>query len=256
MNETQLLQLESKIHSLSDGYMSDVDRQAYIRLLEDPEYYTKLGVGQGRHSGLVTLGTSYYYRYNGEWKNYTDEQRKEKLGDWNMKLAVPLSHKEFDDVWKWIVEKHRRTRDEQHEKLREDRRREQSARKLDKSHTFSTYPENIRKSLEGNLWTEIGKYPVKWIVADPKMSVIYKAHQYDYETSVTDSGTEEQKQRIYKLSIDDIKIRCIPIKIMKHESQLDFLQSQSQTTYTMTFENTTGKSLLKLEKPSIRLWTI
>jgi len=248
MSETQLLQLESKIDSLSDGYMSDVDRQAYIRLLEDPEYYNKLGVGQGRHNGLVTLGTSYYYRYNGEWKDYTDEQRKEKIWDWNTKLAVPLSQKEFDDVWKWIVEKHRRTRDEQHEKLREERRREQSARKLDKSHTFSTYPDNIRKSLEGNLWTEIGKYPVKWIVADPKMSVIYKAHQYDYETSVTDSGTEEQKQRIYKLSIDDIKIRCIPIKIIKHESQLDFLQSQSQTTYTMTFENTTGKKFTQTRK--------
>ena len=207
MNETQSLQLESKIDSLSDGYMSDVDRQAYIRLLEDPEYYTKLGVGQGRHNGLVTLGTWSYYRYNGEWKDYTDEQRKEKIWDWNTKFTIPLSQKEFDDVWKWIVEKHRRTRDEQHEKIREERRREQSARKLDKSHTFSTYPENIRKSLEGNLWTEIGKYPVKWIVANPKMSVIYKAHQYDYETSVTDSGTEEQKQRIYKLSIDDIKIR-------------------------------------------------
>jgi P4 family phage/plasmid primase-like protien len=127
INEYQLLQLQSKIDSLSDGYMSDIDKQAYIRLLEDPEYYTKLGVGQGRHNGLVILGTSYYYRYNGEWKYYTDAQRKAKLWEWNLKLAVPKPEKEFEDIWKWIVDKHRLTRDKQHEKLREERRREQTA---------------------------------------------------------------------------------------------------------------------------------
>jgi hypothetical protein len=247
LNENQLLQLESRIDSLSDGYMSDVDKQAYIRLLEDPEYYTKLGVGQGRHNGPVILGTSYLYRYNGEWKDYTDEQRKAKLWEWNMNLAVSKPEKEFDDIWKWIIEKHRRTRDKQHEKLREERRREQSERKFDKSHTFNMYPEIIKKSLEGNSWTEIGKYPVKWIVADSKMNVIYKAHQYDYETSITDSGKEEQRQRVYKLSIDDIKIRCIPIKIIKHESQLNFLQNQNQT-YTMTFIDTTGKKFTLTRK--------
>ena len=91
LNENQLLQLESKIDSLSsnDGYMSEENKQTYIQWLQDPENYTKLGVGQGRHNGLLTLGTSYYYRYNEEWKDYTDEQRREKLWDWNLKLAVP-----------------------------------------------------------------------------------------------------------------------------------------------------------------------
>ena len=123
INENQLLRLESKIDSLSssDGYMSDENKQTYIKWLENPENYTKLGVGEGRHNGLLTLGTSYYYRYNGEWKDYTDEQRKAKLWEWNMKLAVPKSEKEFNDIWKWIIDKHRRTRDEQHEKLREER---------------------------------------------------------------------------------------------------------------------------------------
>ena len=114
INENQLLQLESKIDSLSgsDGYMSDENKQTYIQWLEDPENFTKLGVGQGRHNGLVTLGTSFYYRYNGEWKDYTEEQRRAKLWEWNMKLAVPKSEKEFNDIWKWIIDKHRRTRDE------------------------------------------------------------------------------------------------------------------------------------------------
>ena len=114
INENQLLRLESKIDSLSssDGYMSNENIQTYIKWLENPENFTKLGVGQGRHNGLLTLGTSYYYRYNGEWKDYTDEQRRAKLWEWNMKLAVPKLEKEFNDIWKWIVDKHRRTRDE------------------------------------------------------------------------------------------------------------------------------------------------
>jgi hypothetical protein len=246
LNENQLLQLESKIDSLSDGYMSDANKQEYIRLLEDPEYYTKLGVGQGRHNGLVILGISYLYRYNGDWKNYTDEQRKTKLWGWNMKLAVPKPKKEFDDVWKWIVDKHRRTRDEQHEKLREERRYDQSERKFDKAYTFNMYSESVKKSLEGTSWTEIRKYPVNWIIADPKMNVICKAHMYNIEVTVAENGKEEQSQKVYKLSIDDIKIRCIPISIIKHESSLDFLQNQ--TTYTMTFVDTTGKNFTLVRK--------
>ena len=47
MNENQLLQLESKIDSLSDGYMSDAGKWEYIRLLEDPSLYqTRSWAGQ------------------------------------------------------------------------------------------------------------------------------------------------------------------------------------------------------------------
>jgi hypothetical protein len=244
INENQLLQLESKIDSLSgnERYMSEENKQTYIKWLEDPENYTKLGVGQGRHNGLLTLGTSYYYRYNGGWKDYTDEQRREKLWDWNLKLAVPLSQKEFDDVWKWIVEKHIRNRDEQHENLREERRRKQE---FDKSQTFSVYNDAIKASLEGKIWTEIAKNPIRWIIADPNMKSVYKAHQYDYEVTVK-HDKEEQREKLYKLSIDNTLIRCIPISITKHESPLDFLQNQ--TNYTMTFKDTTNTAFTLARK--------
>jgi hypothetical protein len=245
IDENKLLQLESKIDSISDGYMSDENKHAFIKWLEDPENYTKLGAGQGRHNGLVTLGTSYYYRYSGEWKDYTDEQRRTKLWEWNMKLAVPKSEKEFNDIWKWIVDKHRRTRDEQHEKLREERRREQAAQEFDKSYTFSMYHDNVKGSLDGNMWTEIGKNPTRWIIADSRMKVVYKAHQYDYEI-VTKHGKEEQKETIYKLSIDSIMIRCIPVSVIKHESPFDFLQNQ--TNYTMTFRDTTRETFTLVRK--------
>jgi Bifunctional DNA primase/polymerase, N-terminal len=245
IKENQLLRLESKIDSLSgsDGYMSDENKQMYIQWLEDPQNFTKLGVGQGRHNGLVTLGTSYYYRYNGEWKDFTDEQRRAKLWEWNMKLAVPKSEKEFDDIWKWIVEKHRRTRDEQHEKLRDTERGQ--CQEFNKSYTFSTYHDNVKASLEGNVWTEIGKNPIRWIIADSKMKQVYKAHQYDYEVTIK-HDKEEQKEKVYKLSIDNTIFRCIPISITKHESPLGFLQNR--TNYTMIFIDTTGKTFTQVRK--------
>jgi hypothetical protein len=162
-----------------------------------------------------------------------------------MKLAVPKSEKEFNDIWKWIVDKHRRTRDEQHEKLREERRREQAAQEFDKSYTFSMYHDNVKGSLDGNMWTEIGKNPTRWIIADSRMKVVYKAHQYDYEI-VTKHGKEEQKETIYKLSIDSIMIRCIPVSVIKHESPFDFLQNQ--TNYTMTFRDTTRETFTLVRK--------
>jgi hypothetical protein len=131
--------------------MSAEDQQAHIKWLEDPVNYTKLGAGQGRHNGLVTLGTSYYYRWNGDWKNYTDDERKAKLLEWNSKLAVPKSEKEVDDIWKWIVTTHRKTRDEQHEESREQERRRQEVKEFDKSYVFSMYPDSIRVVLKGNM---------------------------------------------------------------------------------------------------------
>ena len=71
-------------------------------------------------------------------------ERKAKLWEWNMNLAVPKSEKEFDDIWKWIVEKHRRTRDEQHEKLRENERRHKQ--EFDKSHTYAMYHDDVKAS--------------------------------------------------------------------------------------------------------------
>ena len=59
---------------------------------------------------------------NGETTQMNSAERSYGL---EFEASIHLLQKEFDDVWKWIVEKHRRNRDEQHEKLREERRRKQ-----------------------------------------------------------------------------------------------------------------------------------
>jgi len=236
--------LKSKINSLCDDYMSDEDQQAYIKWLEDPANYTKLGAGQGRHNGLVTLGTSYYYRYNGNWKNYTDDERKTKLLEWNSKLAVPKSEKEVDDVWKWIVTNHRKQRDEQHEQLRGEERRQQEVREFDKAYVFSMYHDTIKSSLGGNMWTEIHTDPLpKWIVADSKRNLVYKAHEYSFPVFDKDS---KQDIKSYGFSIDDNILKCIPLSVTRHESPIDFLNVQ--TNYTIQFKDTTSRTFTLARK--------
>ena len=91
LDELQLRSLESMIDSLSHDYISDENRREYIRWLEEE---ARLGEGEGRHNGLVILGTSYYYRYADDWLNITDDQRRAKLLEWNQKQNVPKPEKE------------------------------------------------------------------------------------------------------------------------------------------------------------------
>ncbi len=67
LNDIQLLQLEAKIDQISQGYMSDENKQMYIEWLEDPK--TKIKEHEGRHPATKTLGCSYFYRYNNGWKD-------------------------------------------------------------------------------------------------------------------------------------------------------------------------------------------
>jgi hypothetical protein len=108
LEETKLLQLEAIIDSLSEGYMSDENKRHYITWLEDSE--TRIKEGQGRHDAIKTLGCSYYYRYNNGWKDLTDDQRRDKLQEWNLQHCIPpLPDKEFGEIWKWIRSTHRKS---------------------------------------------------------------------------------------------------------------------------------------------------
>ncbi|MFL6425271.1 MAG: hypothetical protein ACJ71R_17005, partial [Nitrososphaeraceae archaeon] len=69
----------------------------------------------GRHDGIKTLGCSYYYRYNNGWKDLTDDQKHDKLQEWNLQHCIPPSQ----EIWKWIVSTHRKSKDAEHEKLRD-----------------------------------------------------------------------------------------------------------------------------------------
>jgi hypothetical protein len=97
--------------------MSDENKQRYIAWLEDPNTIITEG---SRHDAVKILGCSYYYRYRDGWKDLTDDQRHDKLQEWNLQHCnPPLPDSEFDEIWKWIVSTHRKSRDAEHEKSRD-----------------------------------------------------------------------------------------------------------------------------------------
>jgi hypothetical protein len=139
--------------------MSDQNKEAYIRWLEDPK--TKLSEGEGRHPALVILVCSYFNRRKGEWRNFTDDQRRAKLWEWNQRQKVPKPEKEFNQIWKWIVDKFRRERDARWEAEDEATRKTAEESKKD-SVDFGPY---VNAELEGSVFYKINEKPPKPIIA-------------------------------------------------------------------------------------------
>jgi hypothetical protein len=133
--------------------MSDQNKEAYIRWLEDPK--TKLSEGEGRHPALVILVCSYFNRRKGEWRNFTDDQRRAKLWEWNQRQKVPKPEKEFNQIWKWIVDKFRRERDARWEAEDEATRKTAEESKKD-SVDFGPY---VNAELEGSVFYKINEKP-------------------------------------------------------------------------------------------------
>ena len=245
LTEQKLLGLKSKINSICEDYMSDADKDQYDKWLDFPT--TVLGVNQGRHDATRFKIIRYYWKYGGEWLSLSDEQRFERVWNWHIDhCKPPRPREEFDRLCEWTTSKFRATRDEMHDKIRDERSREQAGQEFDKEYTFSMYHENVRTSLDGNMWTEIGKNPVKWIITDSKMKVIHKARQSTYETAVNGDKNDQETVKVYRLSIENIIIRCIPVSVILHESPLDFLNVQ--TDYTVQFKDTIGKTFTLTRK--------
>src|SRR5215469_3320010 len=121
LDNMQLLNTEAKIDSLSEGYMSDENKETYEKWLDDPD--TILGVGQGRHDALKFKINSYYYKYKDGWLDLTDEQRFQRAWDWNIAHCKPAKTKEeFDSLVEWTIETHRETRDTLHKKAKEEKK--------------------------------------------------------------------------------------------------------------------------------------
>ena len=195
------------IDSFSANYVSDEkgNREEYIRWLEN----ARLGEGEGRHNGLVILGTSFYYRYANGWLHFTDDQRKAKLSEWNQKQKVPKPEEEFNQVWNWIVEHHRRERDRKHEELRNDKRM------------------NLFTDMPGCISYKINSNPDRYIVGTPDNKIVEIECKWI-----------QNKQNPGTLTMVRIQSRtftaCKPTKIIKHKNPLSFLEIRQK--YTIEFK--------------------
>ena len=120
LTDSQLTRLQAQIDILCEGYMSDEDKRKYIEFLHLDT--TILGVSQGRHDATKVIINNYYWKYNGEWLELSDELRFERAWKWHLEHCNPSrSREEFDSLCKWAKDKFRVKRDELHEKIRGER---------------------------------------------------------------------------------------------------------------------------------------
>ena len=176
LKQEKLLELLAEIDSISQGFMSDEDKQRYIEWLEKPD--TVVGEG-GRHPAVKILGCSYYYRYSYGWKDLTDDQRHDKLREWNQQHCnPPLPDKEFEGIWKWIVSTRRKSRDAEHKKLRDLEAKAAEERITDAKAVLDA---NIQAELQGNLYYITKSKPLTFIVSftRSKMLKTYLKDRFD-----------------------------------------------------------------------------
>jgi hypothetical protein len=204
LSDQEMSALEAKIDDFSMGYMPENDKEAYIKWLEDPNTIIYEGQGHGRHNAVRTVGCSYYFRYKDGWIDFSDDQRREKLQQWNEQhCRPPLPEKEFDGIWKWIVNTKRKTRDQEHEEHRRT--------------SSSSVDGGGIPDMPGCISYQISQIAAIWITGTPdnKLVEILRKSKEDVK-----NGTVS-----YYFVTKKTFTACKPVKIIKHKSPLSFLQA-------------------------------
>ncbi|MGC1131366.1 MAG: hypothetical protein WA941_00980 [Nitrososphaeraceae archaeon] len=153
----EVLKLKSKIDSISEGYMSDVDKDSYDKWLDLPA--TILGENQGRHDATKFKIIRYYWKYENEWLDLTDDQRFERAWQWHIDhCKPPRPRHEFNKICEWTREKFRAKRDEVHKFVRNRRMYEYgngNGRNCQKSKNFTREYALYKYSKDDGLAEEI-----------------------------------------------------------------------------------------------------
>lgn len=218
LDELQLRSIEMILNSLYRNYISDDNIEEYIKYLENSSF----GVKEGRHIGLVALGCSYYYRSSGEWLDYSDDDRKTKLWEWNLKQRPPKEEREFNYVWSWIVKNHRENKDKEHEEIRRTRRN------------------NDFENMPGCISYEIS--PGRYIFGTPDNKIAEITRKFiPHETIPNKTITTVTHVKTFTA--------CKPKSIVKHINPLSFLEIQDK--YTIEFTGTEQSGCFTLKHKSL-----
>lgn len=221
IDNNDLLRIQAKIDSLSKDYMSDDDRQKYEDWLDLPT--TILGANQGRHDATKFKVLRYFWKYSGEWLNYSDEQRFEKAWEWHLQHCTPpRSREEFDRICKWTIDTFREERDKKHEEARSKR--------------------NNYADMPGCVSYQINSNPDKFIVSTPDNKLVETIHKYE-------DSHENPKEKVCKVYNTKTFLCCKPVRIIKHRNPGPFLETVQK--YTMVFKGSEPSGNFTLKQKSL-----
>jgi hypothetical protein len=218
LNDSQISRLQAQIDILCGGYMSDDDKRKYIEFLHLPT--TILGVGQGRHDATKVIINNYYWKYNGEWLELSDEERFERAWKWHLEHCVPpRPREELDSLCKWAKDKFRVKRDELHEKIRGERK--------------ATY-----SGISGCVSYKVN--PNEFITGTYDNRLVEIRHTW---------SEDKNGQLIEKESIIRTFLACKPVRIIKHRNPLSFLEMPQK--YTIEFRGCQPSSNFTIRHKSL-----
>jgi hypothetical protein len=212
------MRIENCIAAVIPNYQSEDQINDYIKYLELDS--TILDEGE-RHNGILVMANSYFFRYSGEWANLTDEQRFDKLIEYDKKHCRPSLYEtsvtEFKQIWRDIERKFTGERQE-----RRDKREEVNAE------TGYSYGPDVDAELKGNVFYRISEKPTKLIIA-------YDKTKHLIEASVCESKIDNDDiyHKTLFLRQNRTYLTCIPTKIVRHKNPLTYLEAAAN--YTITF---------------------
>lgn len=136
---------------------------------------------------------------------------------------------ELDAIWKWIVKRHRKTRDEQHEKSRNEKNSSVEIQRDREGEDPLSRP--------GCISYKINSLPDKYVLGSPdnKVVEVQRKSSTDKETGLTSSYFITNKTFT----------ACKPVRIIKHKNLLSFLELLQR--YTMQFKGSepSGNFIIK-----------
>jgi hypothetical protein len=98
--------IENRIAAVISDYQSEDQTNEYIKTLELDGAILHEGE---RHNTILVMANSYFFRYSGEWSNLTDDQRFDKLIEYDKKHCSPslfdTSETELREIWNNIKHK-------------------------------------------------------------------------------------------------------------------------------------------------------
>jgi hypothetical protein len=214
---------------------------------------TKIRKGE-RHETIKFICNSYFNKYENEWDNLTDDQRFDRVLEYDkIHCDTPLYEtdpEEVKELWKWTQRTFRVERDSKKERRDNEKLKNEEIYKdvleglsEDKQNLFKSYDTLVQQALSGNIWLELEKD--EWIIGNKRENVIYRSRAISH--SVGD-------QKIISFDKGPRLLKCIPIEITVYENPLDFLEQQ--LTYTITFRDSTKKTytLTRLTLDQIADW--
>ncbi|PWU81763.1 MAG: hypothetical protein DLM72_05355 [Candidatus Nitrosopolaris wilkensis] len=247
LNPLEKLELEQHIDTISKRhgvpYLSELESTRFFDLLERDDTVIQTG---SRHNTLTHIVVSYFFRWGHGWEEFTDEQRYERVLEFDRKHCVPplqeTNRRELESLWDWVKKTYTGKRQEEQDQREDEKKKNEEAYtqgdggySKHKYEKFRTWDEIIKRELKGDRWTQVSETPLKLILADSKgkhmVRVTVAASDNRERRQAAASGTTQRLS--YSFNRGAIIFKCIPTEVIVHRNPLHFLRSTSK--YTIKF---------------------